>query len=1851
MYKFHKSDYFMNDVTFEYLDVFNFSVTPIENSLLGFDALSAGVPASGDVLANDDVIVRMAGSSVFELSSLLASNGGDGSLGFVINGIDTGDFSGRSVSSAGDINGDGFDDFIIGADGGDPNGNSRAGESYVVFGSGAGFSASFDLSSLDGSNGFVINGIDASDASGGSVSGAGDINGDGFDDLIIGASSADPNGNNNGGESYVVFGTGAGFSASFDLSSLDGSNGFVINGIDASDFSGGSVSGAGDINGDGFDDLIIGAGGADPNGNSHAGESYVVFGSGAGFSASFDLSSLNGSNGFVINGIDEFDNSGVSVSGAGDVNGDGFDDLIIGAFDADPNGNSGAGESYVVFGTGAGFSADFDLSSLNGSNGFVINGVDGFDFSGASVSGAGDINGDGFDDLIIGAPSDGAPGSPGATTISGESYVVFGSASGFSASLDLSSLDGSNGFVINGVSVGDESGISVSSAGDMNGDGFDDIIIGARRGDPNGNDFAGESYVVFGTGAGFSASLDLSNLDGITGFVINGIDEIDISGNSVSSAGDINGDGFDDLIIGALGAAPNGNIDGGESYIIFGSADFGPTPPVSSDFETAALSYIENGGAQNITAALTLSDVDDTDLESAVISISAGFDAANDSLVFADQNGITGVYNAGTGVLTLSGTSSLANYQTALRSITYQNTFTTESTTQRTISIIVNDGDDDSAAVTRDIDFVIDETITGTSGDDIINGGFGDDIINGLAGNDTLNGGDGDDAINAGLGDDMIIGSAGIDTIDGGAGFDTVSYAAETVQVRVTFFTGSASVTIDGVSTDTLMNVESVIGGSGDDQLTAFDTSGAPLTLDGGAGNDFLGFSSTSDGFDSGTFIGGDGDDFLRGGDGIDTYDGGAGVDQLSLFNIKFGTARQSAFVDMRINLITNDSFGNTETFTNIESVSGGSYLVDTFHGDDNDNSIHGSVGGADNIFGHGGNDFLSIAEAGGTIDGGTGLDTLNLLGRRYINLDADANGRYDREDALVGGHMDLSLGQILDDGFGGTGVFINIENLSGTQLGDTLIGDAGDNTLTGEGGDDTLTGGAGNDTARYFGSTLISDYTVIDNGDGTYTVTDNTGVDGTDTLTGIEFIRVDDVDYDITAIAVAASPFTEGDDVYTGDGTDETLDGLGGNDEIHGAGGNDTIFGGAGNDQLFGDAGDDIIYSGEGLDTVNGGAGNDTIVWTFAGGINDYENGETYDGGTGTDTLVMAGAAFTGLAIFNLATGVGSDDNGSIVITNFENFDGSGLAAFQAVSVIGTSGFNVITLGNNAGQIDGGDGDDTLNGGAGDDTINGDAGDDFIEGGGGADVINGGAGRDFTVYAASAQSVNVDLQAGTASGGDADGDTFVDIEDVLGSAFDDVLLGDGNTNSLWGGAGDDTINGRGGDDELSGFAGSDTIIGGAGDDSLDGHDGDDILEGGLGADIFFGGAGSDTVTYINSGAGVTINLGTNFADGGEATGDTIHNVENITGSAFDDVLTGDSGANVLSGGAGANTLNGGLGDDTFIYDGGTNTIDGGDGFDTVSYASVTENITIIANSTSPGSVFINNVLNNSEIDSIASIEGFVGGSGDDYIFISQFFTSAGDLYFEGGAGNDFLEISQHNAILISDDTFFGGAGDDFMRGGRGVDYYDGGDGVDQVSNFYLVFGVARESLFVDLRINEITNDSFGNTETIINVEAVSGGSYLVDTFHGDDFNNTLYGSFGGADNLYGYGGDDFLWAQEAGGIIDGGTGIDTLQLVGRRHLNLDANGDGFFDSDNAVIGTSINISLGQILNDGYGGTGTFTNIENLTGTDLSDTLVGGTGSNVLDGGLGSDDLFGDAGDDILNGGDGDDDLTGGEGC
>jgi hypothetical protein len=531
----------------------------------------------------------------FELSRLLPANGGDGSEGFVMEGIQSTDEAGYAVSRAGDVNGDGIDDLIVGARRADYGNDDRVGQSYVLFGRHSPFAAVFSLTALlpafggDGSEGFVLNGRDHTD-SGSAVAGAGDVNGDGISDVIVGAPIASTPRHSSAGQTYVVFGR-PDFPALFELQRLvlpdaDGTYGFALNGIrdchnGICDHSGSSVSMAGDVNSDGYVDVLVGAYGAWPTDDDRsAGQAYLVFGPNPGV-PEFNLGDLrppdggDGTIGVIFDGIDETDNLGRTVRSAGDLNADGIDDFAMAAPRADGN----DGETYVIFGRTAPYPGRFFLADLfpdgggDGSEGFVLDNAEG-NSSGRGIGDVGDVNGDGLSDLLIsGSPPAGQPPLPASFA-----YVIFGRAAGFPPVFDLVDLlpdnggDGSAGFALVG-NAEDFGSTTAARVGDVNGDGLNDMLIGAGYADPDGNQNAGRCYVLFGNAAGFPPSFVLNELlaanggDGSKGFVIEGIE-----GNACTAAGgdvDINADGIDDIVIGARHA---GEDSEGAAYVVFGRA-------------------------------------------------------------------------------------------------------------------------------------------------------------------------------------------------------------------------------------------------------------------------------------------------------------------------------------------------------------------------------------------------------------------------------------------------------------------------------------------------------------------------------------------------------------------------------------------------------------------------------------------------------------------------------------------------------------------------------------------------------------------------------------------------------------------------------------------------------------------------------------------------------------------------------------------------------------------------------------------------------------------------------------------------------------------------------------------------------------------------------------------------------------------------------------------------------------------------------------------------------------------------------------------------------------------------------
>lgn len=480
------------------------------------------------------------------------------------------------------------------------------------------------------------------------------------------------------------------------------------------------------------------------------------------------------------------------------------------------------------------------------------------------------------------------------------------------------------------------------------------------------------------------------------------------------------------------------------------------------------------------------------------------------------------------------------------------------------------------------------------------------------------------------------------------------------------------------------------------------------------------------------------------------------------------------------------------------------------------------------------------------------------------------------------------------------------VENGIGSRYADVLIGNDGANLLDGRGGVDRMAGGAGDDV--YF---VDSRHDIVreerDGGDDTVVLMSrNLGITS---IAGIENIVYADgatIRPASGEIAFAAGDHTMTSIIFGDEGSD-TLDGGAGDDTIFGRGGDDLIIGGRdslasrdinntiavadlddqtesddGDDTLYGGHGDDVILGGQGDDILDGGAGDDTL--------SGQAGMDVFRGGAGVDTVDYSRESPFQLLV-NLSTNVASGGTASgDVFYGIENLIGSD---DRIDRFIGTSAANHFWGQGGGDYFNGGRGDDILDGGADGDILYGEGGDDTIIGGSGQDYLDGGSGVDTVVYAGGPAGVTIDLDEGSARGGDGDGpvqivgrgaairhDILAGFENAVGSSFDDRLIGDARANRLNGGAGDDTLTGGGGADRLN------------------------------------GGAGSDTADYANATGGLRLAL----ASGGSA-GDTYVSIENLSGSGADDRLSGDRAANVLTGQGGDDAIYGGRGDDTLLGD------------------------------------------------------------------------------------------------------------------------------------------------------------------------------------------------------------------------------------------------------------------------------------------------------------------------------------------
>jgi len=459
-------------------------------------------------------------------------------------GENAGDESGYSIAIVEDVNGDGYDDIVVGAYMNSDNG-PNAGKAYLIFGKKVAWTMDNLLENADAS--FL--GETDEDWAGFNVAGAGDVNGDGLNDILISAHGNDDAGEW-AGKVYLILGKESGWVLNTDLALADAS--FL--GENEGDYAGYAIASAGDVNNDGLADILIGA----PFNNSafyHAGKSYIIFGRETGWTLNMSLARADAS--FVGEGSD--DDTGRVVASAGNVNNDEYDDILIATPDWEYGmGGLSYGKTYLILGKATGeWEHNVSLSLADAS--FI--GEASLD-NAARSTGVGDVNGDGYDDISIGAPFNNDGGAD-----AGKAYLIFGKETGWARDADLSTADAS--FI--GEAMGDSAGANVSPAGDVNGDGYADLLIGANLNDDAG-DRAGKTYLVFGKETGWMTDTPLSSAD--ASFIGESLENF--SGFGISGGKDANNDGYSDFLIGAFGNAEGGGPETGQTYLIL--SDYAPPP-------------------------------------------------------------------------------------------------------------------------------------------------------------------------------------------------------------------------------------------------------------------------------------------------------------------------------------------------------------------------------------------------------------------------------------------------------------------------------------------------------------------------------------------------------------------------------------------------------------------------------------------------------------------------------------------------------------------------------------------------------------------------------------------------------------------------------------------------------------------------------------------------------------------------------------------------------------------------------------------------------------------------------------------------------------------------------------------------------------------------------------------------------------------------------------------------------------------------------------------------------------------------------------------------------------------------
>lgn len=1040
--------------------------------------------------------------------------------------------------------------------------------------------------------------------------------------------------------------------------------------------------------------------------------------------------------------------------------------------------------------------------------------------------------------------------------------------------------------------------------------------------------------------------------------------------------------------------------------------------------------------------------------------------------------------------------------------------------------------------------FSVDDVIHGEGGNDEIDGGDGDDEIFGGTGDDILFGGDGNDLLDGGHGDDEIDSGIGDDTLKDSEGDDTyIVTAGDTLlpgsgdNVVETNLTDLSSVILDFSAYGLIDPVSLMLADQGFIRdFSISDVSDYKLVY--GASSilfkDYADYTlAPSIRLADDTIIalneltvtgyGSDEDDsyneqaFLAQNDLVYALGGDDVFNFLDGDDTAYGGAGDDILGKIA-SVVFNPQTGGLTVVTGSGGLTAyGEDGNDTLQGGSGDDVLDGGAGndvflnfyagGTDLLAGGDGDDLFMLGASGiTTVDGGEGSDTVSM---------AAANIFAGTTHSFV---IDLDEQEV--SGAGGNVTLVGIENAIGSDGDDEIYGNAEANVIEGSGGDDVLEGGLGNDS-YWFGSG-------VDEGEDT--ITEGAGAE--DAIHFYEGIVLDDLTFTVSGanleiehpdgLIIIENQMLGG--AYTverlilADGTAINLPSVlswivaddGHNNPFEGTSAADTLYALAGNDSVFGYADNDSLHGGDGNDALDGGDGDDLF--------DGAKGNDTLIGGAGLDTASYRGSV-QGVVV-NLAAGTATDGlAGTDSLSSIENVFGS----FYA--------------------------------------------DTFLSGSG-ANVMDGAEGADTADYSLSTQKVNIDLKNGTVSGGYAQGDVLISIENIAGSNIATQF---------------------------------DTLYGDDGDNLIFGLAGDDILEGGAGGDLLDGGAGRDAIRYSRSAVGVTINLETGESAGGDAEGDVLVSIESIGGSAYNDSLTGNSGANYLRGSLGDDVLdgNGGVGDilhgeqgnDTYVFTSGKVAMNESTGADRIVFSSVWR----------PDEVIVNG--------NFISFEGST-----DFITLNDI-----DLFeefeFYGYGVMSLAELIAANPDAL--DTS-GDGGDNAFNATDAPEAFYGYAGIDTVS-----YANSEAGVFVDL-LNNVGQYGDAQNDTYYSIENVTGSNvnHIIGSNTVAEFDR-LWGNES-ANILIGLAGDDVLEGDGGADVLDGGDGIDWaryLRSTAAVNINLETGSHSGGDAEGDTL-LGIERIVGSIYHDSLtGGNGD----DYLNGNSGDDILNGRGGADELIGATGAD--------------------------